>query len=146
MSKHTVKASLRHSLAAENLSDPKLSIKDALVLAGYAEGSAKRGMASVPAKVLALMAKKGIRLKTLGEIDADTQEKIVRGRLVHNVIRGKDAGVLSAKALGSDRRVNMFQGDQQLGIIVLSQPGLTTIKSDALMIQPSDLTVTDSPQ
>jgi hypothetical protein len=99
-----------------------LCIKEAMMKAGYTEVTASRGMANVSNRVVKLLAKKGIRLRELGRIDTATQEEIVRGRLVYNTIKGSDKGVLSAKALGSERRVNMFTPDSVSGVVVLSSP------------------------
>ena len=98
------------------------TIKEAMMNAGYTESTSSHGLANVPNRVVKLLAKKGIRLRELGKIDAQTQEEIVRGRLVYNTLKGSDKGVLSAKALGSDKRVNMFVADQQVGVIVLNAP------------------------
>src|SRR6266576_4511454 len=114
----------KHYKAADAIArmDTGDSLKQALMSAGYSESTANGGWDAVPNRVMRLLGKKGIRFKTLGEIDAATQEKLVRGRLVYNTIKGSDKGVLSAKALGSDRRVNMFQPDIQAGVVVISIP------------------------
>jgi len=86
---------------------------------------AKKAWAAVPQDVMRMagLSKKGKLLAKMGrQLDAKTQEDLVRGRLAQNVISGKDGGSHSAKLLGSDRRVNMFTPDQQLGVIVLNAP------------------------
>lgn len=108
--------------AAENLLKPGAVIKHALMDAGYTEASASRGVESIPNRVIRLMAKKGKRFVELGGIDADTQEKLVRGRLVYNTIRGDDRGAMSAKVLGSDKRVSMFLPENQIGIQIINAP------------------------
>jgi hypothetical protein len=108
-------------------------IKQAMMKSGYTEATASHGMANVPHRVVKLLARKGIRLKELGEIDAATQEKIVRGRLVYNTIKGSDKGVLSAKALGSDKRISMFAPDIQTGVIVLQMPTQMIENKDKLL-------------
>lgn len=113
---------------------PGHSIKKALMDAGYCESQANQGWAGVPKKVVQLIARKGARLVEFGTIDAETQEKLVRGRLVQNVIRGSDKGVLSAKALGSDKRVNMFQADIQAGVVVIQMPS-SVIEQKAKLLQ-----------
>lgn len=105
-----------------NMENSGDSLKKVLMDAGYSESTASRGWESVPNRALKLLSRKGLRLKALGEIDAATQETLVRGRLVYNTIKGSDKGVLSAKALGSDRRVAMFQPDAVAGIIVIQAP------------------------
>lgn len=104
------------------LEEPGQTLKRALTEAGYSQYSSNQGWAAVPNKVVRLLAKKGMRLRELGNIDAETQEQLVRGRLVYNVIKGSDKGVMSAKALGSERRVNMFTPDSQTGVIILQAP------------------------
>lgn len=123
----------RQRKLAEELSKPGATIRDAMITSGYTEVSASRGIANVAERVIKLMAKKGIRLKELGEIDAATQEKIVRGRLVYNTIKGSDKGVLSAKALGSDKRISMFAPDIQTGVIVLQMPSSMIENKDKLL-------------
>lgn len=115
----------KHYKLAEGLNNMESSgdsLKKVLMDAGYSESTAMRGWEAVPNRALKLLSRKGLRLKALGEIDAATQEKLVRGRLVYNTIKGSDKGVLSAKALGSDKRINMFAPDIQTGIIVLQSP------------------------
>lgn len=115
----------KHYKLAEGLSNMENSgesLKKVLMDAGYSENTANRGWSSVSNRAIKLLSRKGLRLKALGEIDAETQEKIVRGRLVYNTIKGSDKGILSAKALGSDRRINMFVAESQAGIVVISVP------------------------
>lgn len=111
----------RQRKAADNLASG-MSIRQSMIDAGYSVGIANEGIAGVPQRVIKLLGKKGMRLAALGEIDASTQEKITRGRLVYNVIQGIDKGAQSAKLLGSDRRVNMFTPDTQIGVIALVAP------------------------
>src|SRR6267142_3682069 len=113
-----------------HIDEPGMTLRKAFRDAGYSEHTSDQGWSAVPNKVVKLLAKKGIRLRELGKIDAETQEQIVRGRLVYNTIKGSDKGVLSAKALGSDRRVNMFTQDTAVGIIVLQTPQGLTEKRD----------------
>jgi len=129
----------RHQKAADAIAamNPGDSLKKALTDAGYSESTAAGGWDAVPNRVVKLLAKKGLRLKELGKIDPETQEQLVRGRLVYNVIKGSDKGVLSAKALGSDKRINMFAPDIQAGIIVISVPN-TVIENKAKLLEDSD--------
>jgi hypothetical protein len=95
---------------------------EALLEAGWSETQARKGRGAIPKAVLRLLTPKVKKLLDLGNIDPDMQEKLTRGRLTMNVIEGSDKGVQSAKALGSDRRVNMFVPDVQQGIIVVVPP------------------------
>lgn len=101
--------------------------------AGYTRATASHGLANVPNRVVKLLAKKGIRLLELGQIDAEKQEQLVRGRLVYNTIKGKDSGVLSAKALGSDKRISMFAPDVHAGVIVISVPNQVIENKEKLL-------------
>lgn len=88
-------------------------IRTAMMAAGYGQHQANKGKAGIPAKIwreMSSTAKEMVRIGT--QLTAADQENLVRGRLAMNTILGKDAGVMSAKALGSDKRVNMFASDQ----------------------------------
>jgi hypothetical protein len=61
---------------------------------------------------------------------------MVRGRLVENVIIGTDKGALSAKQLGADKRVAMWQADAQVGLVVLQAPQFRKILSHKVPILP----------
>jgi hypothetical protein len=56
------------------------------------------------------------------QLTPEDQVNLVRGRLCENVVLGTDAGVQSAKQLGADKRVSMWQPDSQTGLIVLKAP------------------------
>jgi hypothetical protein len=95
----------------------------ALKDAGYPDSMARQGWNAVPQKVMAMLSAKGRKLMELGRnLTPESQEHLVRGRLAHNTMIGKDAGAMSAKILGSDRRVNMFVPDSHAGLIVLNAP------------------------
>lgn len=111
----------RAKKAAANLTKG-MSIREALMTAGYSTHTASRGIASIPKKVLRIMGRGAQNLRTLGEIEPEDQEKLVRGRLVYNVIKGQDKGVNSAYRLGQDKRVNMFTAESQTGIVILNAP------------------------
>src|SRR5215472_14527730 len=97
---------------------------------------AKKAWAAVPREVLKLagLSKKGEALAALRrQLDAKSQEDLVRSRLAQNVIAGKDGGSHSAKLLGSDRRVNMFTPDVQAGLIILNAPQSLIDRKDEIL-------------
>jgi hypothetical protein len=96
--------------------------RDVLIEAGYSETQASKGWAAVPDGVKLLLPAKGKRLMNLGSVDPQTRRKLVRGRLVDNVIKGKDGGAMSAKILGSDSELNMWQSEVQQGLVIISVP------------------------
>jgi hypothetical protein len=55
-------------------------------------------------------------------ISAQERVNLVRGRLILNTIRGIDKGASSAKVLGSEKRVSMWQSDTQRGLVILNSP------------------------
>jgi hypothetical protein len=116
--------------AAHNLT-MGMSIRNALMSAGYSQKTANKGMAGIPKKVLKLMGRGARNMLALGKISAEDQEQLVRGRLVYNTIAGSDKGVNSAYRLGQDKRVNMFQPENQTGIVILNAPSAapTTVES-----------------
>jgi hypothetical protein len=96
--------------------------RDVLLEAGYSETQASKGWAAVPDGVKLLLPAKGKRLMNLGSVDPQTRRKLVRGRLVDNVIKGKDGGSMSAKILGSDSELNMWQPELNQGLVIISVP------------------------
>jgi hypothetical protein len=96
--------------------------KDVLLEAGYSETQARKGWSAVPDGVKILLPVKGKRLMNLGSVDPQTRRKLVRGRLVDNVINGKDGGSMSAKILGSDSELNMWQPELNQGLVIISVP------------------------
>jgi len=71
-------------------------------------------------------------------IHPEDQENLVRGRLADNVVKGSDRGVMSAKALGSDKRVSMFTPEFQQGIIVLQPPNMTAEQMQKALQAPDE--------
>ena len=109
-------------LLAGPVSKKEMTIQEALLDSGYSELQAKKGLAAVPDTVLRMLPRNAKRIIKLGSIDPDTQQKIVRGRLVENTLKGKDGGAISAYRLGQDKRVNMWQPETQQNILVLQAP------------------------
>jgi hypothetical protein len=80
----------------------------------------------VPEAVLAQLPKKARRLVTLGKnTEKETRKHIVRGRLLQNAIQGKDGGARSAKILGSESELNMWQPEFQQGLVIINVPQST---------------------
>jgi len=99
------------------------NFRDSALQAGFSPTTALKGKALVTPAILRRFRAKGFALMSLSdEMSPDAQEKFVRGGLVENVLRGKDAAVQSLKLLGQDNRVNMFKPDSMTGVIVLQAP------------------------
>lgn len=99
------------------------TLKDAKLQAGYTENVARMGLYKLPARLANIVLKRTQELEALGRsLDADAQENVVRGRLLKNVLTGKDQATRSAELLGKDKRVAMFQPDHQTGIINITLP------------------------
>ena len=114
-------------------------LKTAMLNAGYSAHTARQGVAGIPKVVLAAMGKDGMKYAELGKaLDPKTQEHLVRGMLAFNVMRREDKGVLSAKALGSDRSVNMWTPDIQTGVVILEAPRYALENREALLKPPED--------
>ena len=96
--------------------------RDVLLEAGYSETQASKGWAAVPDGVKLLLPAKGKRLMKLGSVDPQTQKKLLLGRLVDNVMEGKDGGAMSAKILGSHRELNLWTPEQNQGVVVINVP------------------------
>ncbi len=99
-----------------------IRLRDVLLDAGYGETQASKGWAAVPEGVKLLLPAKGKRLMNLGSVDPQTRRKLVRGRLVDNVIKGKDGGSMSAKILDSESDINMWTPEFQQGLVIINVP------------------------
>lgn len=116
------RATPRQVKAAALLANGETSIRSAMKAAGYSEWTADAGMRAVPATVLALMPQESNLIDLGRAVTPEQQENMVRGRLMLNVMKGRDAGVNSAYRLGQDKRVNMFQADSQVGVVIIQSP------------------------
>lgn len=94
----------------------------ALIAAGWSETQAMKGWGAVPDAVYQKLPKEAKRLMALGKIHKDARRDLVRGRLVSNTISGRDGGAQSAKILGSDTELNMWQPELNQGVIILQAP------------------------
>lgn len=113
------------------------SLKIAMLDAGYSLSTARRGKAALSGPMLEALARESAKLEALGEnISPERQENLVRGRLVLNTLHGKDEGVQSAKLLGSDRRVSMWEPESRVGVIVLQPPPIKEPKHAVPILGP----------
>jgi hypothetical protein len=98
-------------------------VGEALRTAGWSDRQSAKGWEAVPDAVFTKLPKKMQRLVSLGKnTDKDTRKHIIRGRLLDNAIQGRDGGAQSAKILGSETDLNMWQPEINQGIIVLNAP------------------------
>lgn len=108
-------------------------VSKALVAAGWSPTQAAKGWEAVPDAVLVKLPKKAQKLIALGKADKDTRMNLVRGRLVSNTITGKDGGAMSAKILGSDKELSMWESESQTGIVVLTAPQSLIARKEELL-------------
>ena len=54
------------------------------------------------------------------------------------MLTGTNPGVMSAKMLGSDKRVAMWQADSQVGLVVLQAPRIPKINHEVPILPPED--------
>ena len=97
-------------------------VGEALVAAGWSPTQALKGWDAVPDAVFTKLPAKAKKLIAMGKADKETRRNLVRGRLVSNTITGKDGGAMSAKILGADKELSMWEPESQTGIVVLSAP------------------------
>ena len=106
--------------------------------AGYAPSTARRGKAALSHPMWEALARESNKLELLGrKISPERQANLVRGRLVLNTLRGQDNGAQSAKLLGADRRISMWQPDSQRGVLVLQCPPIPRIEHEVPLLGPS---------
>ena len=89
---------------------------------------ARRGKAALSKPMLEAVARQTHILQLLGRrISPEEQEHLIRERLVENVITGRDGAVQSARQMGADKRIAMWQPDSQVGIVVFKAPEVPKI-------------------
>lgn len=115
------KSAAQHAQLARLLAQDT-PVGEALRAAGWSERQSAKGWEAVPDAVLVKLPAKAKRLIALGKSDKDTRRNLVRGRLVSNTITGKDGGAQSAKILGSDKELSMWEAESQTGVVVLQTP------------------------
>ena len=95
----------------------------ALREAGFPPSTVNAGRRGINRMIRAELSKLGRKYIDIGrDLSPEDQENMVRGRLVENVIIGTDKGVMSAKQLGADKRVAMWQAETAANLIVLQAP------------------------
>ena len=83
------------------------------------------------------LARESQTLQLLGrKISREQQENLVRGHLMQNLITGRDDAVQSAKRLGADRRISMWQAKSQVGMVVLQAPPVPKILHEVPILPP----------
>jgi hypothetical protein len=116
------KTKAQHAKLAKLL-DAGTPVCAALEEAGWSPTQAAKGTSKIPQAVYGMLSKKAKGLIKLGRETAKEDRKhLVRGRLIENVTKGSDKGAMSAKILGSDSTLNMWQPEVLNGVIVLNAP------------------------
>ena len=91
-----------------------------------------------------MLSKKAKGLIKLGrETGKDDRKHLIRGRLIENITQGKDRGALSAKILGGDSEINMWQPEIMAGVIVLQPPPMSDEQRAGMLERPPDLESVD---
>jgi hypothetical protein len=114
---------LRHQQVADALKKGA-TIRAALLGAGYSDGKASLGKAGLPLGVLNQLASDGERFRKLGrQFKPEDRADIVRGKLVENVLLGKDSATKSLELLGKDIAVGIFKSDSTAVNVQINLPG-----------------------
>jgi hypothetical protein len=112
-----------------------LSARRALEEAGFPPSTVKNSTRGINKTIWAKFKEKRQYYIELGEITAEEQEKLSRGRLVWNTIVGTDKGTLSAKQLGADKRISMWRPDSQVGMVVIKAPEVPKIDHPIKLVE-----------
>ena len=112
----------KHAQLAKDIVQEGMSMKDAMLKAGYSEGSAanlKKFLNTCP----------GVREAMRKELALWTSENpehdlgVIRGRLMQIVMTGRDVdAIAAAKVAGQDKRLQMFTPQVQVGILAMPSP------------------------
>lgn len=101
-------------------------VKRAMLAAGYAESTARTGTKYLPQHLQRYLDRKHRKLNklaALGEsVNAETQERLMRGAIFDNIISGKDKATNSIRLGMQDKRVSMLQNESVTGVIVIQPP------------------------
>ncbi len=121
-----------------SLLNQRTPVTRALLEAGWAPTTAERGWDAVPKKVYIRLSRKireeVNRLTKIGETFGPEQRKnLIRGKLIENVTNGVDRGSLSCKILGSDVEVNMWEKENQVGVVIITGPNSSEKKEPPVL-------------
>ena len=94
------------------------SFMDALTAAGYSRAQARKGLARVKSSKGLMVAVREEMTQYPPELRAD----LVRLRLLDNLISGRDVATRSARLLGADKEVAMWQEARQDQQVLIIQP------------------------
>lgn len=120
----------RHREIAKRVLRKGQSLLRALTDCGFSETQARKGL-------VIIRQNNALRTAFADEAEAMRQEKkdrpitpdwgTIEGDIIHrlheNVLDGKDKAVMSAKVLGSHKKLNLWQPEFQQGIVILNAPG-----------------------
>jgi hypothetical protein len=113
---------LRHQRVAAALKAGK-PIRTAMLEGGYSEGQARLGRQAIPKGVINQLARDGERFRSLGrQFKPEDRADIVRGKLVENVLLGKDSATKSLELLGKDTAVGIFKSDSNVVAVQINLP------------------------
>lgn len=113
----------RHQRVADALKAGK-PIRHAMLEGGYSDNQAKLGRSGLPKGVINQLASDGERYIKLGkQFSPDHRANIVRGKLVENVLLGKDSATKSLELLGKDTAVGIFKSDSNAVNVQINLPG-----------------------
>jgi hypothetical protein len=92
--------------------------------AGYSQSIANMGREGLPQGVINQLLSAGERFRTLGrQFRPEDRADIVRGKLVENVLLGKDSATKSLELLGKDTAVGIFKSDSNSVNVQINLPG-----------------------
>jgi len=112
----------RHQRVANALKAGK-PIRHAMLEGGYSDNQAKLGRSGLPKGVLNQLASDGERFRSLGrQFRPEDRADIVRGKLVENVLLGKDSATKSLELLGKDTAVGIFKSDSNVVAVQINLP------------------------
>lgn len=113
------------------------SIREAALAAGYAPSVAAKGRCDLPSVLEEMLPKIKEHIALGQKLNPQEQEAYVRGRALALAENGSDKGAQVLKLLGSDRRVNMFVPDTQIGVIVVGESARLDALDESITI-PAD--------
>ena len=138
---NSVKSLETHRKVSESLLQGK-SASAALRDAGYSANTVKAGPRAISKTTLRMLGKAGQRLVALSQHSSpEALQHLAVGRLMENCVKGRDAGVMSAKTLGSHRDLNLWTPESQAGTIVFNMPTVVVNNAAKVLAEPEPITI-----
>jgi hypothetical protein len=115
-----------------------VTIKDAMLQAGYSAKQARKGRAALSKPMVDAALANGIDMASIGaRLDPTFVENAIAGKLYQNMIAGENGGNEAAKLLGGMKKYDTFRPESQTGVVIIQAPAAFREEIEAKMLEAS---------